>query len=99
MSGGVFLFFDGQAIGKAGQYMFIPQRIEFRSSNTKLPLTIDEFKGPFYDKSLGRNLRSNSEKFFRPRNLMRPGMICVIGKLSVFLFLIFCKYVVTYEYL
>ena len=76
MEGGVFMFFEGQAIEKPGKYMFIPQRIEFKNLNFKFSSTLDELKRTHYDeKNLYTHLSPTANKLFGPRNLMRSGMI------------------------
>ena len=75
MEGGVFMFFEGQAIEKPGKYIFIPQRIEFKTSIFKFSSALDELQRTHYDeKNLYTHLSSTANKLFRPRNLMRSGM-------------------------
>ena len=74
MEGGVFMFFEGQAIEKPGKFMFIPQRIEFKTLNFKFPSTLDELKRTYDEKNLYTHLSSTANKLFGPRNLMRSGM-------------------------
>ena len=76
MEGGVFMFFEGQAIEKPGKYMFIPQRIEFKNLNFKFSSTLDELQRTHYEeKNLYTHLSPTADKLFGPRNLMRSGMI------------------------
>ena len=76
MEGGVFMFFEGQAIEKPGKYMFIPQRIEFKNLNFKFSSTLDELQRTHYEeKNLYTHLSPTANKLFGPRNLMRSGMI------------------------
>ena len=71
---GVFLFFDGQVIGKPGKYMFIPQRIQFRSTDLKHQSTFEVLKRTFDDQKPETNVFQPSfYRFFVPHNLPHPG--------------------------
>ena len=44
--GGVFVFFEGRPIGKPGQYIFLPQRVEFGKMSKENKIDVRMLQNP-----------------------------------------------------